>query len=282
LKGLRFLWVSGAGHSAVSDKGLADLSGLQSLDELLICGNGITDAGADELVKLSRLKKLTLTASPRLTDAGLKKLTALKGLECLNLDSASISISGLSFLNKLPRLKRLDVSGIRQDDSGLDISGLTRLEDLSLQLKRGPGAQRAVLLPWREQDIAGLGRLTRLKRLQISHGGATDAALSHLAGLKRLERLSIGGDGVTDDGLRHLEALPNLSSMTLSGNFTDGALEHLQKLQNLSLLDFSSGARFSPAAVSQFKRSMPRLTFFRGYELSQGARPDQPRQPQRR
>ena len=283
LAGLKFLWVSGSSGSTVCDKGLADLSGLQSLEELLICGNGITDAGMDDLVKLNRLRKLTLTASSRLTDAGLKKLTALKELESLSLDRASISISGLSFLNKLPRLNRLDVSGIQQDNSGLDISGLTRLEDLSLQLKRGRGADRRVAQPWREHDIVGLGRLTRLKRLQVSHGGATDAALSHLTGLTRLERLSIGGDGVTDGGLAHLATLSHLNSLTISGHFTDQGLEHLQKLSELHLLDFfTPGAVFSQAAVANFQRNMPRLVSFKGYEIDYAVRPNRPPRTRRR
>ncbi len=275
LTGLKFLWVSGTSGSTVSDRGLADLAGLQSLEGLLICGSGITDAGMDDLVKLSHLRKLTLTASSRLTDTGLKKLTALKGLESLTLGRASISLSGLSFLNKLPRLNQLHVSGIQQDDSGLDISGLVRLEDLSLQLKRGRGAERMVVQPWREQDIAGLGGLTRLKRLQISHGGATDAVLSHLTGLTRLERLSIGGDGVTDAGLTYLVPLAHLSSLTLSGHFTDEALEHLQKLELLAFLELK-GAVLSQAAESRFRRSMPRLTSFRGYEIDYTIRPGPP------
>jgi Leucine-rich repeat (LRR) protein len=277
LKGLKFLWVSGYGGSPVGDRGLADLTGLQSLEELLIWGNGITDAGVDELVKLGHLRKLILTASSRLTDAGLKKLTALKGLESLSLDGASISIAGLSFLNELSRLSRLDVKDVEQDGSGLDLSGLTRLEDLSLQLKRGRGADRAVSQPWREQDIAALGGLTRLKRLQISHGGATDAALRHLVGLKRLERLSIGGDEVTDDGLACLAALSHLDSLTVSGHFTDRGLEHLQKLPDLAVLDFSKpGAVFSQAAVADFQRNMPRLAIFRGFETNYAPRRTQP------
>jgi Leucine-rich repeat (LRR) protein len=281
LTGLKFLWVSGTSASTVGDRGLAALAGLQSLEELLIWGNGITDAGMDDLVKLGHLRKLTLTAFSQLTDTGLKKLTALKGLESLSLNGASISIAGLSFLNELPRLNRLDVKDVEQDGSGLDLSGLTHLEDLSLHLKRGRGADRAVSQAWREHDIAGLGRLTRLKRLQISHGGATDAALSHLTGLTRLERLSIGGDGVTDDGLAHVATLSNLNSLTLSGRFTDKALEYLQKLESLAFLDLK-GAILSQAAVSRFQRDMPRLGLFQGYEIDYTIRPNPPAGGERR
>ncbi len=116
--------------------------------------------------------------------------------------------------------------------------------------------------PFQEPDFVALGKLTRLKHLQISRSGATDAALKHLTGLRRLEILAIGGDGLTDEGLAYVAELPRLRKLILRGRFTDKALEHLRKLPNLESLYFESGASLSPAALTQFRRAMPRLVHY--------------------
>jgi Leucine-rich repeat (LRR) protein len=288
---LRELWLPRAHYvdptmdkDYYTDEGLKALSSLTSLESLDIGSLGITDEGIKHLAALTRLKKLSLFGCSRITDESLRTIGRLRSLETLSISHGYLTISGLKMLNRLTNLKNLDLNEVIQDDSGLDLSGLTGLEDLMLSLARRRTGSGVVSSPFREQDIATLGKLTRLKRLQISHGGATSASLGYLTGLSRLERLSIGGDGLTDEGLAHLTGLSRLNSLTLSGHFTDAALLHLQKLPDLGMLDFfRSGPVFSQAAVSDFQRNMPRLTVFRGFETSYAPRRTQPPpRPQRR
>jgi Leucine-rich repeat (LRR) protein len=264
------------------DEGLKALSRLTALESLEIGSAAVTDRGIQHLATLTGLKKFSMFGCDGLTDESLRMIGRWPALENLSLSFGSLTISGLKALNSLTNLKTLDLHDITQDNSGLDWSGLTGLEDLRLFLKSKRVAGSSVTEPFRERDFAALGKLTSLRSLQLSHDGATDAALSYLIGLKRLEHLSLGGDGLTDQGLAHLAELPRLRKLTLSGHFTDKALEHLQRLPSLEALNFRSGACFSQAAVTSFQRRMPRLIVFRGFETDYARRPAQPLRPQRR
>lgn len=248
-----------------TDEGVKALAGLTQMECLLIGGFGVTDAGIGYLAGMHRLRELGLFGCDRVTAESLKTIGNLKNLETLDIDYARLTMSSLKPLNNLSRLKTLGLDKIVQDNSGLDLSGLVNLRDLSLHLaaKQANGDVAA----WQEQDIAAMGRLTNLRRLQISHTGIPDAAvMRHLTGLTHLERLSIGGNGCTDEAVAYLAQLPNLSSLTLSGTFTDATLTHLRKLEDLTILDFMSGANFTPRALSDFRAHMPNLIMFRDFE----------------
>jgi len=248
-----------------TDEGLKALAGLTEMECLLIGGLGVTDAGIGQLAGMRRLKDLSLYGCDRITGESLKTIGGLRSLESLNIDYARLTMSNLKLLNNLAGLKTLGLDKIVQDNSGLDLSGLMNLRDLSLHLaaKQADGNVAA----WQERDIAMMGKLTNLQRLQISHTGIPDGSvLRHLTGLTHLERLSIGGNGLTDDGMAYLAQLPNLNSLTLSGTFTDATLVHLQKVQRLGLLDFMSGANFTPRALSDFRAKMPHLGLYRDFE----------------
>jgi hypothetical protein len=78
------------------------------LDELEICilnRSAITDAGLENVGRLTRLKQLDLTDTP-ITDAGLKHLEKLHNLEKLLLSGTNTSESALQELqSKLPHCK---------------------------------------------------------------------------------------------------------------------------------------------------------------------------------
>ena len=223
-----------------TDEGVRAILRLTRMGKLNLAGYGITDEGIRYLTGMTHLKDLDLYGCDRVTDESIKVIAGLRSLETLNIDYTRLAMSGLKPLNNLTGLRKLGLDRVIQDNSGLDLSGLVNLRDLSLHLaaKQANGD----MATWQEQDIAAMGRLTNLRRLQISHTGIPDGSvLRHLTGLARLERLSIGGNGLTDDGVAYLAQLPNLNSLSLSGTFTDATLMHLQKLQNLALLDFMSG-----------------------------------------
>lgn len=121
-----------------------------------------------------------------LTDAGLARLVSLKSLRSLDLRFARITISGLSRLNALSSLTRLSIGDVEQDDTGMDISGLTKLEHLTIE-----SAKDSQL---RDEDLACLARLSNLGDLQIvgsNRNAIGDQGLAHLAGLTSLWRLSV-------------------------------------------------------------------------------------------
>lgn len=251
-----------------TDAGVKAISRLTSMEKLSLAGYGVTDEGVRHLTGMVHLKELDFFGCGRLTDESLETIAGFRSLQTLRVKYARLAMTGLKPLNRLTSLENLTLDEVVQDNSGLDLSGLANLRDLSFSLARKQADGEVAA--YREEDIAALGRLTSLRRLQISHTGIPDAsALRHLTGLKRLERLSIGGNGCTDEAVAYLAELPNLSSLTLSGTFTDASLVHLRKLHNLTLLDFMSGANFSPRALSDFRASMPCLGLYRDFEKKQ-------------
>lgn len=255
---LKHLWAGGSSSSPITDEGLASLARVRSLEELLIGGTGITDAGLPHITRLTRLKHLALFYAPLITDEGVAHLTDLKSLTLLELPRSEITIAGLAPLNT-PELRMLIVRSVRQDGTGLALSGLTKLEKLTICPKVTREKDSLVWDSLRDEDLACLANLTRLKWLQGIRGDISDAGMAHLAGLRNMERLNINGPGITNKGLSYLTQMKKLNHLTLTGNFTDEGLRHLEGLKALSLLRIYSSDNFSPAALQQLKNSLPNL-----------------------
>lgn len=94
-----------------------------------------------------------------------------------------------------------------------------------------------------EEDLAHIGRLSRLESIQFLPRTVTDAGMVHLAGLSRLQSLNLRDTSVTDAGLVHLAGLSRLRSLDLRyTKITDAGLVHLAgwtRLEWLSLRDTS-------------------------------------------
>jgi len=259
LPNLKHLWAGGSSNSPITDEGLVSLARVRSLEELMIGGTGITDEGLSHIAKLTRLKHLSLLYAPLMTDQGVVHLTDLKSLTLLELPRSEITISGLASLNALPELRMLMARSVRQDGTGLDLSGLTKLEKLTLCPKVTRQGGSLVRDSLHDEDLAGLANLTCLEWLQGILGDISDAGMAHLAGLKNMERLNINSPGITNKGLSYLTQMGRLNHLTLTGVFTDEGLRHLEGLKALSLLRIYSSDNFSPAALQQLKNSLPNL-----------------------
>jgi len=240
-----------------TDKGLEELTKLQSLEELYLSGLAVTDEGMNHVAKLSNLKELHLFGCP-ITDKGLGKLTALKSLRRLTLYESKVTISGLAQLNSLPDLILLDATDIRQDNSILNISGLTKLECLTIGTQHKGGVIR-------DEDLACLANLNRLKWFQISSAiikpmAISDEGMAHLEGLTNIERLTIGGPNLTDDGLRYFANMKKLDLLNIiGGKFTDKGLRHLEGLKSLRNLSIDAENDFSPAALQRLRKNLPNM-----------------------
>lgn len=260
LSNLKRLTAGGSSNGPYSDEGLKHLSKLQSLEQLNICGAGITDQGMSHIAKLTNLKFLLLMAES-VTNEGLGKLTALKSLNHLWILSKKITLSGLNQLNALPNLTDLNMTGVVQDHAGLDISGLTRLENLCISLAATRKEGVIVRDQFQDEDLACMEKLTRLKWLQGIRG-IGDAGIAHLAGLTFLERFNIGGPNLTDDGLKYLAHMKNLNHLTILGDFTDQGLRHLEGFKALHYLRIYSAQNFSQKALKRLRDNLPHLIMF--------------------
>lgn len=259
LSGLKYLTVVGEGgtRNPITDAGTMHLVKLQALETLGIAGAGITDVGMSHIAKLSSLKVVFLFNAPQVTNKGLAELKALKSLRRLNLGhDTGISIGGLAHLNELRDLVSLRASNVHQDNSGLNIAGLTSLEDLSLFVRRKEGL--------RDEDLACLAKLTRVKSLQLGphESEIGDVGIKHLAGLTSLDFLNVGGRHVTDTGLGYVGNLRNLSHLRVTGDFTDKGLRSLERLERLAIVSITSEKAFSNAALERLRRSLPSIQTF--------------------
>lgn len=261
LKNLKFLWVGCGSSSQLNNVALKHISKLQSLESLQIGGAGISDDGMKELAKLTNLKQLHFPYADSITNDGLSHLKELKNLERLDLGHCkNITISGLSHLNTLKNLSRLQIDfGLIQDGSGLDISGLTKLEELWLRVDA----------PIYDKDLACMENLKNLRRLTM--GGVkhskkpmvksmiTDAGISHLQNLDNLKKLSCGSPYLTDKALACFANMKQIQSLTVYGNFTDDGLTALKGAKTLRFLKIYSSNKFTPAAIEDLRKSLPYL-----------------------
>jgi len=214
-----------------------------------------------------------------LQDVGLESLPALTELEELYLGGNMITGINLNFLKLLPKLRKLSLRGVQRRNAGacwtprvtdldLDtISLLSGLEELDLGvgigLGRGgkpaaPGGGNCRLtggLQVSDLGVAKLGRLKKLKQLNISGARLTPTGLKALAGLP-LERLSLWNCPALDDAAADVLAeIPSLTTVDLSlTSIGDKGLQTLGRLPNLRFL-YLSETKVTPQAVEAFQKS---------------------------
>jgi len=259
LKNLKYLWVGGNSNNPFTDTALRHVSKLRSLEFLLIKGTGFTDAGMDDLAKLADLRTLNLQAD-LVTNEGLAKLKSLQSLERLDLTCKNVTISGLSHLNALNNLTDLEANYFQQDNSGLDISGLTRLEGLKLSTwHKSPGVIT-------DADLACLAGLKRLKKFVIQSSvedckmDITGQGLKHLAGLTELQNLCLGGPNLKDEDFKHFANMKKLLSLYIyGGNLTDECLKHLEALPQLRSLKIYMENDITDEALARLDKRLPNL-----------------------
>ncbi len=247
-------------HGYYTDKGIAMLARCRSLEELSIGSIGVTDASMEAIASLDQLRVLTLFGCTSVTDEGLKRLARLTKLEGLHVCDANVTISGLSALNGLANLRRLQIDDVEQGGSGLDLSGLRNLEELTIGTRREGGVIN-------DADVACLAGLSRLRWFQIGQPltkpyGLTDRGLASLAGLTEMDRLTIGGPDLTDEGLGHLRSMQKLDMLNVYGGlFTSEGLRHLEDLDALTYLRLIGEHRFGQEDIRRLFERLPHLSY---------------------
>ena len=232
--------MEGLGRLVALDRGIQDLTGLQSainLNRLSLKENQISElspiAGLTGLQKLwlndnpvsdlSPLKSLTNLTLLVIDDTHVSNLSPLAGL--INLEELGISTPLISDLSPLKALKNLRILWFhRTQVSDLSpLTGLINLEDMSVNQGGIFDAIRRI----EEQtgtvintdhgnisDLSPLAGLINLKRIWIWGNPISD--LSPLAGLTKLEKVDICGGGISD--LKPLVGLANLKDLFLAAN----------------------------------------------------------------
>lgn len=264
----------------ITDAAMSYLRANRKLRKLVLRGTDVTDVSMPYIAELTALRTLNLSHT-MLGDVGLESLPALTELEDLDLGGTRISGINLNFLKLLPKLKKLSFNGIQRRNGGacwspliidldLDaVSLLSGLEELNLGVglslgrtgKAGGGERNCRLaggIKITDLGLAKLGKLKKLRRLDVSGAQLTPAGLRALASLPQLERLSVWNCTALDDSAAPaLASLANLANLDLSdtpaGDATLQRLKSLPRLQYLYLTD----TKVTRAAVEAFRNDKP-------------------------
>ena len=269
-----------AKEKPLTNTGFEHLTRIKSHEYLRTSSPYITDEGIGSLDKLTNLKTLMLIC-PKVTDKGLTKIANMKNLQKIQLTfffgldnpqkHSYVTISGLTCLNDMTNLKSLGLSGVIQDDSGLNLSNLKKLESLHITCKVTSKQLRNKRIHLKYQsltdnDLAFLENLKNLRYLGLrGSDDVTDKGLMHLKGLTNLETLHMYQASLTDEGLACLKDMKNLNDLSIGGNFTEHGLKHLKELKSLEYLCLYTDYGIPNRAVRDLKNSLPFLSNFQVY-----------------
>ena len=247
----------GVPNGQFSQKGLAALAAAGTpLEALEIGGDHIDDAALVQLSKVKSLTSLRFLPLKSVTNDGLAHLQTLPSLASLSVVNYSDTLT-FRALKQMPpagQLKSLNVRGVNQDLSGLDLSAFPNLENLSITMTDG---QSLV-----DGDLAGVAKLKHLAGLSLGtkNDALTDAGLAHLAGQTSLTGfLSVGSLQFTDKAMASLAGMQNLTYLYFRGNIADEGLSQVVRLRGLQFAMVTTPKTCSPQAISAVKSSLPAL-----------------------
>ena len=102
----------------VTDEGLARLSGLRHLRQLILYDTKVTGSGLIALEELPRLQELYLNFT-EVTDETIAQVVHLKNLTLLHLEGCAVTDKGARLLLELPFLETLNITGTQISDEAV-------------------------------------------------------------------------------------------------------------------------------------------------------------------
>jgi hypothetical protein len=160
----------------LTDAGLENFKGCQSIRKLTLNGSGVTGTGLVHLKGNTQLNQLWFTTAP-VTDEGLVHMKEFPNLAFLNLAGTKVTDEGLVHLKDCRKLTTLSIGHTK-----LTGAGLAHLKDC-----------KAITDVW------------------VDHSLLSDAALQNLKGFENLTKLMVDTTPLSDAGLEHLKVLKKLS-----------------------------------------------------------------------
>jgi Leucine-rich repeat (LRR) protein len=205
------------------------------------------DADLKGLATLVKLRKLDLSQNGGLTGAGFRDLKALQDLEELDVNFCPISDDGMKSIAGLRKLKKLSISGAKITDAGMrEIAKLDNLQELSASgmLLNGPDRNEP-----RDAAIKELGRLSQLRKLDLSNTQTADESAGAFAGLPQLKVLHVFGTRITDNGLTELARLKKLEELKIGYSISDVGVSALAGNTSLQVLSVWNSSRVTDKSV---------------------------------
>jgi hypothetical protein len=164
-------------------------------------------------------------------NAAMSGVEQLDGLVELDFVDSGLDDTGLSHVKNLRGLRVLELYHTAVTNEGLrHLRSLVNLEELEFSPDTPAGDSVNV----KEDGLANLEGLKRLRKLSLFNTGVTDRGVAHLRGLTSLEELDLSLTNVTDGGVEHLTGLTNLRKLKLNScRLTDRGMVALAKMVGL-------------------------------------------------
>ncbi len=226
----------------------------------------------EHLHGLENLRGLYLFGTD-VSDDELQHLSELPDLQSIDLGGCNVSIEGILRLRSSRKLKRLGLADVRPplDDKAIKriVSAWPNLESISLDSS-----------DITDDGLFHVGKLRRLRYLNVSRTQITDKGLVPLAGLCQittlhanntkisdegmvhlgtmtsLEKLDLNFTGISNRGLKEVRGLTNLKGIYFVGTkVTDDGLEYLKPLKTIEFVGPSEN--ISSNALKALKQSLP-------------------------
>ena len=239
----------------ITDADLAAVSRYRNLRKLDLSNTKVTDVGFEHLRSLENVRELICHYAEYLTEDGIAHIAKWKKLEKLNLRGTQVTSKVFERIARIQSLRELDIAFTQIDDEGFEhLALLPRLERLAIGGNRLTGASLPLLehipslthldvggiqrvdsglwgLPLTTQNLARLGKLTRLRWLSLNGATLADRGtdrpghpeaerselrdISALAALRDLEYLDLSRQPVSEEALVPVKALPRLKELRL-------------------------------------------------------------------
>ncbi len=256
----------------LTDDEMAGIATLQTVDEMEIDADRLTDAGLASIAKLRNLQVLHLVGTSMMTDEGLKALATLPRLRHLRL-SGPFTDKGLAYLAAAPSIKVMWLETPKATEEGLR------------QLAQCKTLER-LCVPWydtiTDRGVGYLQSLPKLKALGVGTATSLNAGVAALTSLRGLEVLALkGGPGLTDGALKPLAGLPKLRALEIyHSRITEQGLANLSACRKLDSVQIKSSVPISQQAIARLQTELPGL---RTVDISQSEQParSRPAQPVR-
>ncbi len=249
---------------------------LDSIEEVSLSGDDVTDERIEPIVGIVTLKRLRLPQS-KVSDVSLARLATVGNLELLDLtDVESLSKNGAASIGKLTKLKELSLMNTPATDDWLaSLATLTQLKKLRLRGTEITGDDFGAMatMPiidldlsetrFGNQGMSVVAMMPKLERLNLWLTQIDDSGLAELEGKTSLKLLNLDNvAAVTDASVPVIEKLVNLELLHLGGTqITESSIPKLASLKKLETL-FLTRLNIGKEAAESLKQQMPQLDRF--------------------
>jgi hypothetical protein len=181
------------GQTAITDRALQHLAGLQNITDLSVYETDVTDDGMPAVASMTNLRALEISHT-KVSGAGLQHVLSLPRLQRLQVSGSRITADDLAHLAEAPMLNSVVIDASQATDRG--IANVFACPKLNGHLTITDADDDAVmrLAAWPE-----------LRALLLQGHGVTDASVPALSMLQGLEHLNLLDTSVTEDGQRQLQ-----------------------------------------------------------------------------